>query len=280
MTTIEYIPADASVRIVHPHIVDPDPQPGELIGYHETGAIIAEMRDRADRVEPWHVALLRAIGQWSIPQEYVAGRRWRYVIGGEALDWLTLAQRLCQEMPDLVPPDELEALLFRGQLPQRIGEERFRELIGPYRYTAVLNFRYGVVVEEAVQLVVEDAIRKSRLARCYQDSDAVIEEAYRHLYGDDRDSLARQFLAGGHGTEDDGTWEASGDFGSFAAWQEFTYWLFKRRVRKWHPARVASDTRRGLERLRELHESLDADVIYGGESEAGPLPGLMSGGRK
>ena len=45
---------------------------------------------------------------------------------------------------------------------------------------------------------------------------------------------------------------------SLVAWQEFTYWLFKRRIRKWHPARVASDTRRGLERLRELREDENA----------------------
>jgi hypothetical protein len=37
----------------------------------------------------------------------------------------------------------------------------------------------------------------------------------------------------------------------------FTYWLFKRRVSRADPARVASDTRKGLrqlERIRQSHE--------------------------
>ena len=34
--------------------------------------------------------------------------------------------------------------------------------------------------------------------------------------------------------------------------KEFTYCLFKRRVDMWDPARVASDTRKGLERLQKL----------------------------
>ena len=50
------------------------------------------------------------------------------------------------------------------------------------------------MVEEALQLVAEESIRKSRLARCYQDSEEVIEDAYRHLYGDNRAILMSEFL--------------------------------------------------------------------------------------
>ena len=218
--------------------------------------VIDQLRQRAGREEFWHVALLQAMSRWSLTHEYTAGRDWQYVIGGEALDGLTLAQRLCLEISDVVPQFELESLLFRGQWPERISSERLRELIGPYRYTALLNFRYGVVVEEALQLVAEESIRKSRLARCYQDSDQVIEDSYRHLYGDTRAVLMAEFLR-----DSGGTWGADAESLSLTAWQEFTYWLFKRRVKKWHPARVASDTRRGLERLRELHNSGEHDAI-------------------
>ncbi len=220
-------------------------------------SILRRLRASAGQELAWHTALLQAIGQWTIPYEQTAGRYWHYVVGGEALDWLTLAQRLCLEIPDVVPPDELDALLFRGRLPELVSPDRFRELIGPYRHTAVLNFRYGVVVEEALQLVAEDAIRKNRLARCYQDNEDVVEEAYRHLYGDTRSVLAWQFL-----DETDGVWGTDSESFTLTGWQEFTYWLFKRRVRKWHPARVASDTRRGLERLRELQQGNIGDDEY------------------
>ena len=228
------------------------------------GSIIAELRARAGRVEPWHIALLRAVGRWKLPAEYAAGRYWQYVIGGEALDWLTLAQRLCLEIPDRTPQWELEALLFRGRLPESISPERFRQLIGPYRYTAHLNFWYGVVVEEALQLVTEEAIRKSRLARCYGDSEEVGEEAHRHLYGASRAELASRFLG-----EGGGQWGQESGTLSLAGWREFIYWLFKWRVRQWHPARVASDTRRGLERLRELRGDGDTGDGYAGNGDAG-----------
>ena len=215
--------------------------------------VIERLRSRAGRTEPWYIALLDTIGRWSLPHEDIWGRHWRYVIGGEALDWLTLAHRLCLAIPDAVPPDELETLLFYGRLPEDIGPERFRQLVGPYRYTAHLNFWYGVVVEEALQLVTEDSIRKSRLARCYGDSDDVVEDAYRHLYGETRTNLVPEFLS-----DAGGNWGDDPENLSLLAWKEFTYWLFKRRIRKWHPARVASDTRRGLERLRELRDDENA----------------------
>ena len=219
--------------------------------------IIMRLRMQAGREESWHVALLHAIGQWSRPNERAHGRYWHYVIGGEALDWLTLAQRLCLEIPDAMPDRELEALLFHGQLPERVGPERFRRMVGAYRYTALLNFHYGVTVEEALQLLTEEAIRKNRLARCYQDSDDLVEDAYRHLYGDTRANLAPQFLE-----ESGGLWGSDPESFSLAAWHEFTYWLFKRRIRKWHPARIASDTRRGLECLGELQSGATACPAY------------------
>ncbi len=227
-----------------------DGEAGNLPAYEH---VVERLRSRAGRTEPWHIALLDAIGRWSLPCEDLWGRRWHYVIGGEALDWLTLAHRLCLSIPDAVPSAELESLLFYGRLPEDISPERFRQLIGPYRYTAHLNFWYGLVVEEALQLVTEDSIRKSRLARCYGDSDDVVEEAYRHLYGETRTNLVAQFL-----DDTGGTWGYEPEDLSLVAWQEFTYWLFKRRIRKWHPARVASDTRRGLERLRELRDDESA----------------------
>jgi len=42
--------------------------------------------------------------------------------------------------------------------------------------------------------------------------------------------------------------------GSFSLTQakEFNYWLFKLRLEYWDPARVASDTRKGLKRMEQV----------------------------
>lgn len=233
--------ASESLAVLYPAAPPSDPQPPAA------PAILQRLRLAAGITQPWHEAVLRAIGQWTLPSETVAGQCWQYVIGGEALDWLTLAHRLSTEIPDAIPPHELEALLFCGRLPGGVDPERFRQLIGTYRYTAHLNYQYGVVVEEALQLAVEETVRKHHLALCYGDSAAITQETYRHLYGDTEESLYRQFAsaAGGQWFDDEATL-------SLAGYREFTYWLFKWRIRKWHPARVASDTRRGLDKLREL----------------------------
>ena len=244
-------------------------------GLRAAQSVVERLQTRADRVEPWHISLLRAVGEWELPEEEAFGRSWHYIIGGEALNWLALAQRLCLAIPDVVPPEELEALLFFGRLPGNVSAEQFRQLVGPYRYTAHLNFWYGVVVEEALQLVTEESIRKSRIARCFGDSEKVVEEACQHLYGGNRAELATQFLE-----ETGGRWGDNLGSLSLAAWNEFTYWLFKRRVRKWHPARVASDTRRGLDRLSELRRdgSEDAAGVLYVPDDAAPV--LLSAGRR
>ncbi|MEC9014746.1 MAG: hypothetical protein VYA78_09260, partial [Chloroflexota bacterium] len=44
---------------------------------------------------PWQKALLEAVGRWTTVEEVLDGREYRYLIQGEAFDWLLLAERLC-----------------------------------------------------------------------------------------------------------------------------------------------------------------------------------------
>ena len=44
----------------------------------------------------WYIALLEAIGLWTTAEETHNGRLYRYLIAGEAFDWLLLAERLQQ----------------------------------------------------------------------------------------------------------------------------------------------------------------------------------------
>ena len=39
--------------------------------------------------------------------------------------------------------------------------------------------------------------------------------------------------------------------------KEFTYWLHKRRIDLWDPARVASDTRKAITRLEKLQSNAE-----------------------
>ena len=78
---------------------------------------VVHLREALFAGVPWHQALLEAVGLWTRPQETYQGRKYQYLIHGEALDWLCLAERLCCEMDGAIPEEEKEDLLFLGQLP-------------------------------------------------------------------------------------------------------------------------------------------------------------------
>ena len=207
-------------------------------------AIIQGLVEAVRGGQPWHMALLEAIGKWTLPEEEFQGRRYCYLILGEAFDWVLLAERLCSEMDGLVPLEELEVLLFGAKLPIHMTNAQFKDLVGFNKYRAFLNYWYGVVVEEALQLVEEEEIRKRHRSKGLPDSEDLTEEAFVNIYGDSRTSLLRTFWL-------EMKYSRRTPLG-LSELREFTYWLFKSRVKLCEPARVASDTRKGLQRLTRL----------------------------
>jgi len=207
-------------------------------------AVIVTFRREILAGEPWYPALLRAIGRWRLPREQVDGRLYHYLIGGEAFDWLLLAERLTDAAADLIPEHEREQLLFFNRPPLELGPDEFRRLIGPAKYRAHLNFLYGVVVEEALQLAVELDVQKELRARVWGSDRRTDETVFERIYGRTREELLAEFRG------ERGLPQAPSI--SLTEQREFTYWLFKRRLRTADPARVASDTRRGLVQLSRL----------------------------
>jgi len=87
----------------------------------------------------WYIALLEAIRLWTTAEKTHNGRLYRYLIAGEAFDWLLLAERLCQEIADLLPDAEQVALLFHGKPPLKLTREQFKELIGSSNTVSILT---------------------------------------------------------------------------------------------------------------------------------------------
>ena len=205
--------------------------------------LLAGLRDSVQGgAQHWFVAVLQAVGDWPLAAEEVDGRAYRYLIGGEAFDWLLLAERLCETVAELTPEDEREALLLHARFPIEVTEEEFRRLLGPAKHRAHLNFLYGVQVEEALQLGVAQEVQKERLNKVWENGH-IDEEVCQRIYGASRRELFERFR--GHGSAD-------GEGLSLGDLHEFTYWLFKHRVNNSDPARVASDTRKGLAVLSRL----------------------------
>ncbi len=215
------------------------PKEGPLTPEQAERALIASLRAG----EPWYGSLLGVIARWVEPEETVDGERYAYLIGGEAFDWLLLAQRLLDATGELVPEEEREALLRFGVTPDGEDEEAFARGIGPAKHRAHLNFQYGVVVEEALLLAAEQEIRKAGRLSYAADRDADLD-AYSRVYGRPLEEL-RTLCRHDSGLE-------LGDSVSLAELREFTYWCSKYRVQSGEPERVASDTRKALALLSEM----------------------------
>jgi len=186
----------------------------------------------------WYIALLEAMALWTSTGETYHGRTYCYLIDGEAFDWLLLAERLCSAVGGLLPEDEKFTFLFHGEPPLDITKERFRELIGDTKYHQYLNYFYGVTVEEALALAVQDEVRKERRAWGYAGEQEHASEVYRRIYGSTRGVLLRHFRQEkGHPHLRSTT---------LVEMKEFTYWLFKYRLKHCDKSRVASDTKKAL----------------------------------
>lgn len=205
---------------------------------------ILRMRQAIGDGQHWFEALLDAVGRWRLPEETVNGRSYQYLIGGEAFDWLLLAERLLDEAADLVPEQEREALLFDGRWPLDLEDEDFERRLGAAKYSAHLNYLYGVLVEEALQLHVEEEIHKEAYARAYGVDPREDESMYQRVYAKSLRELLAQYY------EETGRLHI-GEI-SYSEMKAFTYWLFKLRLRRQDKARVASDTRKGLGMLTRM----------------------------
>ncbi len=188
----------------------------------------------------WYLALLEAIGLCTVPEEDFNGRHYKYLIAGEAFDWLLLAERLSLEIDGLVPEEERIALLF-GKPPIEISPKQFKELIGNAKYRAFLNYFYGITVEQVLQLAVEMEIDKEEHARVrrYDSRD----KAFQRIYASTEIDLLERFQRQKNYPRSDTI--------TLRELDEFTYWLFKYRFDNSDSSRVASDTRKALKLLED-----------------------------
>ena len=143
-------------------------------------------------------------------------------------------------------------------MPSYVDRDIFRKLIGPNKYRAYLNYWYGVVIEEALQLAVEEEVRKRHRALCYPDTEDLVEDAFAFLYNKNMQALLTEFAEsnGLNDSESESVWLSLSDQ------KEFTYSLFKLRMHIWDPARIASDMRKGILKLEQIDKQRSALVDW------------------
>jgi len=199
---------------------------------------IRHLKQAIAKGKHWYIALLEAIGLCDMPKETCNGYTYYYLVADEAFDWLLLAERLCQAVDGLLPNDEKARLLFYAKPPLNLPTERFKELIGNVKYRQYLNYFYGITVEESLILAVQEEVRKDRWISGYFKERDTTNEAYRRIYGATKAILLRHFRR-------DKAYPHLRSI-SLTELKEFTYWLFKYRLKHCDKARVASDTKKAL----------------------------------
>jgi len=205
---------------------------------------IRHLREAVIRGEHWYIALLEAIELWVSAKEERYERSINYLIANEAFDWLLLAERLIEEIYEMLPEDEIVDLLFHNKPPIEIAASKFRELIGGAKYRQYLNYFYGITVEEMLILVVKEEIRKEKRASGISKEQDSTDEAYSRIYGENREVLLKNFRK-----EKEYPQRKSVGIQEL---KEFTYWLFKYRLKHSERAKVASDTRKALNYLNSI----------------------------
>jgi hypothetical protein len=213
------------------------------VSHRDTQAIQA-LRNGIAEGRNWYVALLEAVRLWSSPGEDYAGRHYQYLVDNEAFDWLVLTERLVEELDGLIPEKERADLLFYGIPPIELSKDQFKNLIGASKYRAHLNYFYGILVERFLLLSVTEEIRKKKRVLGVNNDSGVVDEAYQRIYGATQSALLKQFRKERH-------YAQLRSIG-LSELNEFTYWLFKYRIKTRDKSCVASDTRKALTKLQEL----------------------------
>ncbi len=194
--------------------------------------------------KPWFPALLGAIGLWTSAEEWYNGRTYVYLIDGEAFDWLLLAERLSDTVRGFIPENEMEKLLFHGITPQQLDTSEVKELIGDKKYGMYLNYFYGITVEEALLLAVQEEVDKETHVQGISRRHDSSGEAFRRIYDGEREALFTQFREEKRLPNNAST--------SIDEMKQFTYWLFKYRLKRCEKARIASDTKKALNYLLRI----------------------------
>jgi hypothetical protein len=205
---------------------------------------IQGLKDGIAEGRNWYVALLEAVRLWSSPEEDYEGRHYQYLVDNEAFDWLVLAGRLCEEVDGLIPEEELINLLFFDRPPRELSKEELKNFIGTSKYKAYLNFLYGILVEKFLILAVTEEIRKKKSVLGLNNDNGVVDEAYQIIYGATQSALLKQFRKERHYPQLRSI--------RLSELDEFTYWLFKYRIKTRDKSCVASDTKKALTKLHEI----------------------------
>lgn len=208
------------------------------------------------RPADWPKHFIATIAAWPIDNETVFGETFHYFIGGEAFNWKRLAERIATQLDaegsDFPSSDEVFDWIATSGTFGGLSEQEFRRVMGVDGWRAHLNHFYGVHIEQCLLAAIQSRIQKQRYSSGMPPSDDASDRAFVGLYEGTEHELWQVFVDENSERlshlidgDDDGV-------RSIALDEEFTYWLFKRRIENTNAAQVAAETQRGLDMMARI----------------------------
>ena len=209
-----------------------------------------------DNPAEWQKTFIATIAAWPVENETVYGETFHYFIGGEAFNWKRLAERIATELAEVGcdHPDSQEIFdwiatsgTFGG-----LSEQEFRRILGVDGWRAHLNHFYGVHIEQCLITAIQARNHKRRYSAGLPPSDDSSDRAYLGLYEETEQDLWQLFIAENADRLSDLIAESPDETRTIALDEEFTYWLFKRRIEYTLAPQVAAETQRGLDMMSQI----------------------------
>ena len=136
-----------------------------------------------------------------------------------------------------------------------LKEQEFRRTLGVDGWRAHLNHFYGVHIEQCLLAAVQSRIQKQRYSKGMPPSDDASDRAFMGLYEDTEQELWQIFTTENAQRLSHLFDEAADDTRSIALDEEFTYWLFKRRIENTNAPQIAAETQRGLDMMARITDA-------------------------
>lgn len=212
-----------------------------------------------DQPADWQKSFIATIAAWPIENETVHGETFHYFIGGEAFNWKRLAERIATELAakgcDQPQPHEIFDWIATSGTFGGLSEQEFRRILGVDGWRAHLNHFYGVHIEQCLLAAVQSRIQKQRYSKGMPPSDDASDRAFMGLYEDTEQELWQIFTTENAERLSHLIDESADDTRSIALDEEFTYWLFKRRIENTNAPQVAAETQRGLDMMARIADA-------------------------
>lgn len=199
-----------------------------------------------EKPEDWKFDFLKDLSDFGMSK--IFDKFSKYWIFGEALDWKLLSVNFISHHYNHLK-DEIEQWLDFSDPLGGFTEEEIKNITNAKIYRSIVSFYYGVIVERALIIDIQEKCYKNKISSGIYPNENSCNFFFVDLYGLSYSELCTQynnfFLD-----------ESNKNFHrTISDENRFTYWLFKYRISNSEPEKLASDTRRGLDRLMTIKSS-------------------------